>query len=223
MIVPLVRRLLADDHAEQRRLAGAVRADDPDDPRPRKLERQVLDQQPVAVALAQVLDLDDLLAEARPGRDDDLELARGALVVRCLVEQLLVGGEARLALRLAGARREPHPVELAGQRARLGVGGLLLGRHARELLLQPAGVVAAERDALPAIQLEDPLRDVVEEVPIVGDGDDRARVLLEEALEPLDGLGVEVVRGLVEEQQVGMLEEQPARARRGASRRRRGS
>jgi hypothetical protein len=60
-----------------------------------------------------------------------------------------------------------------------------------------------------AVQLEDPLRDVVQEVPVVGDGDHRSRVLLEEALEPLDGLGIEVVRGLVEEQQVRVLEQQP--------------
>ena len=44
----------------------------------------------------------------------------------------------------------------------------------------------------------------------MGDGDDGALVRLEEALEPGDGLGVEVVRRLVEEQQVGRGEEQPA-------------
>ena len=61
-----------------------------------------------------------------------------------------------------------------------------------------------------AVELEDPLRDVVEEVAVVGDRDDGARVLLEEALEPVDRLGVEVVGRLVEEEQVGVLEEQPA-------------
>ena len=40
-------------------------------------------------------------------------------------------------------------------------------------------------------------------------GDDRARVLVEEALEPLDRLGVEVVGRLVEQQQVGVLEQEP--------------
>ena len=70
-------------------------------------------------------------------------------------------------------------------------------------------VVALERDAAPAIELEDPLRHVVEEVPVVGDRDDGARVLLEEAFEPVDRLGVEVVGRLVEEQQVGVAEEQP--------------
>ena len=59
------------------------------------------------------------------------------------------------------------------------------------------------------IELEDPLRDVVEEVAVVGDGHDGARILREEAFEPLDRLGIEMVGGLVEEQQVGMLQEQP--------------
>ena len=42
------------------------------------------------------------------------------------------------------------------------------------------------------------------------DGDDRARVVLEEALEPGDRLGVEVVGRLVEQQQVRRLQQQPA-------------
>ena len=62
----------------------------------------------------------------------------------------------------------------------------------------------------PAVELEDPLGDVVEEVAVVGDRQDGARVALEVALEPLHGLGVEVVGGLVEEQQVGLLEQQLA-------------
>ena len=63
---------------------------------------------------------------------------------------------------------------------------------------------------LAAVELEDPAGDVVEEVAVVGDGDDGALVLLEEALEPRDRLGVEVVRRLVEQQQVGRGEQQPA-------------
>ena len=44
----------------------------------------------------------------------------------------------------------------------------------------------------------------------MGDGHDGALVLLEVALEPADGLGVEVVRRLVEQQQVGRAQQQPA-------------
>ena len=62
----------------------------------------------------------------------------------------------------------------------------------------------------PVVELEDPLRHVVEEVAVVGDGDDGARVVLQEALEPRHRLGVEVVGRLVEQQQVGRDEQQAA-------------
>ena len=71
-----------------------------------------------------------------------------------------------------------------------------------------------------AIELEDPAGHVVEEVTVVGDGDDRAGVVLEEALEPRDRLGVEVVGGLVEQQQVGARAAAGGTARRGGVRRR---
>jgi hypothetical protein len=44
----------------------------------------------------------------------------------------------------------------------------------------------------------------------VGDGEDRAGVGLQVTFEPLDGLGVEMVGRLVEEQQVGLLQQQLA-------------
>ncbi len=44
----------------------------------------------------------------------------------------------------------------------------------------------------------------------MGDGNDTAWVLGEVALEPADGLGVQVVRGLVEQQQVGLAQQQLA-------------
>ena len=53
-----------------------------------------------------------------------------------------------------------------------------------------------------AIELEDPARHVVQEVAVVGDGDDGARELLQELLEPGHRLGVEVVGGLVEQEHV---------------------
>src|SRR5204862_7988990 len=56
--------LLAGDHAEERGLAGAVRADDADDRARRDLEREVVDEHAVAVALGDVLELDHLVAEA---------------------------------------------------------------------------------------------------------------------------------------------------------------
>jgi hypothetical protein len=60
-----------------------------------------------------------------------------------------------------------------------------------------------------AVELEDPARDVVEEIAVVGDGHDGALVVGQVALEPCDRLGVEVVGRLVEQQQVGLGEQQP--------------
>ena len=64
----------AGDHAEQRRLARAVRADDADDPAGREREVHVLEQQLVAEGFGDVFGLDDLLPEPRAGRDVDLDL-----------------------------------------------------------------------------------------------------------------------------------------------------
>ena len=127
-----------------------------------------------------------------------------------LGEQLLVGREARLRLRVPRGGAHAHPLELALQRAAARGVLLLLDPEPRLLLLEPGRVVPLERDALAAVELEDPAGDVVEEVPIVRDGDDGALVRLEEPLEPRDGLGVEVVRRLVEEEQVGRREQQAA-------------
>ena len=71
------------------------------------------------------------------------------------------------------------------------------------LLFEPAGIVPLIRDAAATVELEDPAGDVVEEIAVVRHGDDGALVVGEEALEPRDGLGVEMVRRLVEEEQAG--------------------
>src|SRR6185503_16071435 len=100
----------------------------------------------VAVGLVQVLDLDDLVAEAGAGRDGNLELALGSLGLVRLGQQLLVGAEAGLALGLARSRAQADPLELAGEGSLAGVNGLLLAAQAVQLLLEPARVVALERD-----------------------------------------------------------------------------
>ena len=84
----------------------------------------------------------------------------------------------------------------------------LLDLEALGLLLEPARVVALVGHALAAIELERPLGDVVEEVAVVGDEDHAARIVLEVALEPGDALGVEVVGRLVEQQDVGLGQQQ---------------
>ncbi len=155
-----------------------------------------------------MLGLHHHVAQTRARRDDDLGLALA--VAAALGEQLLVGLQPRLRLGLARPRRHPHPLELALERALPRGLLLLLDREPLLLLLEPGGVVALPRDARAAVQLEDPARHVVEEVAVVGDRDDRARVLLQELLEPGDRLRVEVVGGLVQQQEVGLLQQEAA-------------
>ena len=152
--------------------------------------------------------VEHLVAEARARRDVDLDLVE--LDVALLGDQLLVAGEAGLGLRASALRVRAHPLELGGDRALAALLRALFLGQARLLLLEPARVVALVGDALAAVELEDPAGDVVEEVAVVGDGDDRALVLGQVLLEPRDRLGVEVVGGLVQQQQVGRAQQQPA-------------
>jgi hypothetical protein len=174
----------------------------------RQRERQVVHQQLVAVGLAEATRLHHHVAQAGTGRNVDFDLLD--LLGLIFVEQLLVGVEARLALGLPRPRRHADELELALQRLLPLALGLLFLRQPLLLLVEPRGVVALPRDAVAAIELEDPLGGVVEEVAIVRHRHHGALVLLEEPLEPRHRLGVEMVRGLVEEQQVRRLEQQPA-------------
>ena len=201
--------LLTDDHAEERRLPRAVGPDHADDAARRQAEREVLHQQVVAVPFANALCLHDELAQARPGWEVELlQLLRAPLPV--LAEKVFVRRDARLALGVARTGRHAHPLELVLQRLlACGAGLFFLGEAAR-FLIEPRGVVPLPGNPRAAIELQDPARDVVEEVAVVRDRHDGARVLLQVPLEPRDRLRVQVVCRLVEQQEIGFLEEQPA-------------
>ncbi len=123
---------------------------------------------------------------------------------------LLVAGQTGLGLGLASLGRGAHPLELLLEA--LGELGVLLALDLEALLLglQVGGVVALVGVEVAAVDLGDPLGDVVKEVAVVGDGDDGALVAGQVLLEPEHGLGVEVVGGLVQEEEVGGLQEQLA-------------
>ena len=74
--------------------------------------------------------------------------------------------------------------------------------------LEVERVVAGVVVDLAADELARPRRHAVEKVAVVRDEDDGAGVRREVLLEPVDGLDVEVVRRLVEQQDVGLPEEQ---------------
>ena len=124
-------------------------------------------------ALRTSLAVTTVVAESRRRRNHDLVLQD--LVGRLLLDHFLILLHARLVLRLSRARRHAHPLELSLQRALSCRFGFLLDRQARALLLEPRRVVALVRNAVAAVELENPAGDVVEEVAIVRDGDDGAR------------------------------------------------
>ena len=173
------------------------------------LKREIVDQQPVAEALRQMLEVDDVVAEPLGDGNDDLRgarrLARSAWrraprSARCAPCSWPAAPSAR-------RRSTPPPRRWRAARE---ASSLLLLLEALLLLLEPGGVVALVGNAAAAIELEDPARHVVEEVAVVGDDQDRAGIVAQMAFEPVDRLGVEMVGRLVEQQQLRLFEQQPA-------------
>ena len=75
------------------------------------------------------------------------------------------------------------------------------------LLLDHVVVAAVVEDDRLVVDVGDVGADGVEEVAVVGDGDEGAIVADEELLEPVDGVEIEIVGGLVEEQGLRVAEE----------------
>ena len=86
--------------------------------------------------------------------------------------------------------------------------GFFFEADALLFLFEPGGVVAFVGDAEAAVEFEDPACDVIEEVAVVGDGDDGAFVFAEVMFEPRHGFGVEVVGGFVEQEYIGFAEQE---------------
>ena len=188
-------------------LAGAVRADHADDAARRQREAQILEQQFVAIGLGQALDLDDVAAEPLGHLDQDLRLARRAVLLR--LDQLVEGADAGLGLGLARLGRAADPFELVVDRLLLALLLALLLLQPLSFLLQIAGIIGFVDVVAAAIELEHPVHDIVEEVAVVGDEDDVAGIVDEMLFEPLHAFGVEMVGRLVEQQDVGLFEQQP--------------
>ena len=104
--------------------------------------------------------------------------------------------------------REPDDEPLMRDLALLlRVGGLLQRELLRALALE-LRVVAGVGDELARVDVDDAVDHAVEEIAIVGDEEQRARVPAEPVLEPQHGVEVEVVGGLVQQQEVGLLQQQ---------------
>src|SRR5690606_17432066 len=83
-------------------------------------------------------------------------------------------------------------------------------RKAGAFLFEPGAVVAFPGDTAAAVEFQYPAGDIVEEIAIVGDRNDRAGIAAQVLLEPGDRLGIEMVGGFVEQQDVGFFDQQTA-------------
>ena len=177
------------------------------------MEREIAEQAPSAKRPRDAFRGDEVVCLPPACREVDLDPAVGAtaaLGLRELSDLVVRFLDARGGLRAAGGRASTKPVDLApdgiGQRATLDILGLEeCFAPLEEVAVVPlAGEVPA---GVPRVDLNDPIRDPLEEVPIVRRDDERDLLALEELLEPIDALEVEMVRRLVHEEQIGLLNE----------------
>ena len=199
---------LPGQHLEKRGFTRAVRADHADDAAGRQGKGEIFDQELVAHVLFQPLDLDHLVAQTLAIGDDDLRTA-DALALG-LTGKLVIGVDPGLLLGLPRLGPLPHPFEFALQRLLLGFILARLLQEALGLLVEPGRVIALIGDAPAPIQLENPACDVIEEIAVVGNDQDRALVGNEMLLQPGDGFRVKVVGRFVQEQHVGRFEQELA-------------
>src|SRR5690606_32668646 len=158
------------DDVEQRRLAGAVRADDAEAFAPVEREVERGEQVgPVAEAVCDAVQLDDLVAESRRALEQQGEVAvasgRGGW------RRAGLDGTLDARLGLAGARRRAtaQPRQLGAREVatrRFGDRGLLLPVGARR---EVTGVPTVVDEAAAAVELEHPGGEAVEHVAVVGD------------------------------------------------------
>jgi hypothetical protein len=75
-------------------------------------------------------------------------------------------------------------------------------------LLQPLGVITLPGNAVPVVEFENPLGDIIQKVPVVGHRDDGAGVTRKVLLKPVNAFGIQVIGWLVEQEDVGLLQQQ---------------
>ena len=215
-----LRLALLEDRLQQRRLARAVRAHECDVLTALDRERHVVEQEALADRHPQSFGLDD--GAAASGRFQELEpeppaLAAQQVDLACRFRALpletfdLLQLDLCLAGHLLGRRAEPRdealePFDVAADAARR----LRSGVQSCGLLAPPLVPRTSEVRGAPRLELEHGVRDGLEEPAVVRDDEDAGVERLQLSLEPLEAFDVQVVRGLVEEEEVRVA---PERAR----------
>ena len=200
-MVPAAGAKLAENDLQQCGLPQTVPPDDAELARIVELKRKALEELRSTPFGAQVLEFQDRRSKLVCGRNDKIHILR-ALHFR-FAGHLEVLLKSAFGFRSPRTRTFAHPFEFALEKApALAVLGVQLSLTLG-LVDQEVRVVAGVRVAHAVGELDDPVRDGIQEVPVVRDEQAGRRPCVEERFDPFDGFGVQMVRGLVEKQEVG--------------------
>ena len=206
--LPVIRCLFAGEHPHQRRLARAVGAEERDAIAALDVQAQIPEHHQVAVRLSRVLQLDHRAPALRAGGKVEMDfLALGGHFDRNDLLELL---DPALHLRRLG-RLIAEPIdEHLDARNLLVLLALCLAERleARLVLHEIVAVVADVVGERAQREIRNPGDDGVEKEPVVADEDDRMRIRVQVFLQPVARLEIEMVRRLVEQQQVRLAEQQ---------------
>ena len=155
-----------------------------------------------AIAQRHVLELHETLRGDRHRRERELERAvgvRGGDPLHAL--ERLDPALRLLRLRRLGPEAVDERLQVGDLPLLLHVGRLLQRELLRALALE-LRIVAGVGLQLPRVEMDDPVDHAVEKIAVVRDEQQRSGIAREPVLEPQHGVEVEVVGGLVEEQEV---------------------
>ena len=208
LVVTAVRLHLAGDDLHEGGLRELVRTNQCDLISTVHDEGDVIEHLYAVDGLREVLHLEDIVTDLTVRLKYDVRiLTRGRLdvVELDLLEGTLTGGRL-LGFGSIGRETLDELLQLLDLLLLLAVRFLLL-THDELGGLEPEIVVSGEEGDLTVVDVRDVCADLVQEVTVMGYDDDGILEVDEELLEPLNGVQVEVVGRLVEEQDVRVTEQ----------------
>ena len=208
-ISPAAQRQLAGDGAEQRGLAGAVGAGEAKLEAVHQRDADVAEDLAIAQGDGGVLDFDEALGLAAGGVEGDAggRGARARFGILQLGDEGVGVVDAGFGFGGAGFGAAAEPLHLDADAIAETFLGALLPLDVRFAAFEKFGVAALDAEqavGVDAVELDDLGGDVFEEIAVVSDDDKGERGGAEQVFEPLDAFEVEVVRGLVEEEDFGI-------------------
>ena len=200
-----VGREVAEQQPQQRRLPGAVGTDQPDAVAAQNPRREVTHDDRAVVRLADPFGLEDQPSRGVGPLDPQADRADGRAPRGALLAHRHQRAHPALVARAPRLDALPQPHFFLRQTL---VELVLLATPSlashSSFFLHEGGIVARPGRQRAAIDLDNARGEPLQERAVVRDEDERAAVVRQKALEPGDGVDVQVIGRLVEQQHVGL-------------------